>query len=331
MNKIPCEVIQDLLPSYIDGLTSEETNKIIDEHIEGCSKCSNSLKLMRREAEAEVLPDEDDELEIDFLKKTKSMWKKTFIISIAAVVLCGLMILLRVLIVGRSYDYKIYTVDKLEVQNDTVDIKVSTAGSKYVVSRMKFEEKNGILSIRVNVVPANIFCSKDREITYKLKKPELLKTIKLGQQIIWEDEWSLSPLASMVYPTKHAYLGDMSANIETARALNAYNLLGDFDNELQTSAEPYGWTLRLKEDISGDRQEYVESDMQSIAYVLIGTIGNLDHVRYEYSVDGSAKTLSFDAAEATAFLGCDIKECSSSGRILDELIGKTGLKKNIFY
>ena len=29
MKTIPCEVVQDLLPSYIDGLTSDVTNKTI--------------------------------------------------------------------------------------------------------------------------------------------------------------------------------------------------------------------------------------------------------------------------------------------------------------
>ena len=30
MSKIPCEIIRDLLPSYIDGLTSDVTNKEIE-------------------------------------------------------------------------------------------------------------------------------------------------------------------------------------------------------------------------------------------------------------------------------------------------------------
>ena len=33
MNKIPCEVVQDLFPSYIDHLTSETTNKVIESHL----------------------------------------------------------------------------------------------------------------------------------------------------------------------------------------------------------------------------------------------------------------------------------------------------------
>ena len=31
--KRECKIVQDLLPNYVDGLTNEETNKYIEEHI----------------------------------------------------------------------------------------------------------------------------------------------------------------------------------------------------------------------------------------------------------------------------------------------------------
>ena len=39
MNEIDCDVIQDLLPSYSDKVSSNSTNKIVEEHLESCSKC----------------------------------------------------------------------------------------------------------------------------------------------------------------------------------------------------------------------------------------------------------------------------------------------------
>ena len=47
MSKIPCEIIRDLLPSYIDGLTSHVTNKAIEEHMKDCSACEEALQQMR--------------------------------------------------------------------------------------------------------------------------------------------------------------------------------------------------------------------------------------------------------------------------------------------
>ena len=41
MSKIPCEIIQDLLPSYIDELTSDVTNREVEAHMEECEQCRN--------------------------------------------------------------------------------------------------------------------------------------------------------------------------------------------------------------------------------------------------------------------------------------------------
>lgn len=42
-----CEIIRDLLPSYIDGLTSTESNEMIEEHLQECAECREYLSDMR--------------------------------------------------------------------------------------------------------------------------------------------------------------------------------------------------------------------------------------------------------------------------------------------
>ena len=39
MIKLPCEVVRDLFPSYIDELTNEVTNHMIEEHLKECENC----------------------------------------------------------------------------------------------------------------------------------------------------------------------------------------------------------------------------------------------------------------------------------------------------
>lgn len=34
-----CAMVEDLLPSYLEGLTNDTTNQMIEEHINGCEKC----------------------------------------------------------------------------------------------------------------------------------------------------------------------------------------------------------------------------------------------------------------------------------------------------
>ncbi len=41
-----CNVVKDLIPLYIDGCCSEESKKIIEEHIKTCNSCKTLLKEM---------------------------------------------------------------------------------------------------------------------------------------------------------------------------------------------------------------------------------------------------------------------------------------------
>ena len=34
-----CKIVQDLLPTYIESLTSEETTNFIEEHLNSCNEC----------------------------------------------------------------------------------------------------------------------------------------------------------------------------------------------------------------------------------------------------------------------------------------------------
>ena len=49
MNKENCCMIKDLLPLYIDGLCSDDTNEIIKDHLSSCKDCKNAYDAMRSE------------------------------------------------------------------------------------------------------------------------------------------------------------------------------------------------------------------------------------------------------------------------------------------
>ena len=46
-----CEIIRDLLPSYVDGLTSAESNREIETHIEDCTPCKEILRQMQEDVQ----------------------------------------------------------------------------------------------------------------------------------------------------------------------------------------------------------------------------------------------------------------------------------------
>ncbi|WP_135557042.1 zf-HC2 domain-containing protein [Paenibacillus cymbidii] len=67
-HKLDCNVVQDLLPSYIEGLTSDLTTSAIEEHLSSCSNCKKELATMTNEVQP---VDKATEKQINFLKKIK--------------------------------------------------------------------------------------------------------------------------------------------------------------------------------------------------------------------------------------------------------------------
>lgn len=53
-----CNIIKDLLPSYIDRVCSEDTVKAIEEHIQHCEECKLCLNMMQQTDYVQKLPEE---------------------------------------------------------------------------------------------------------------------------------------------------------------------------------------------------------------------------------------------------------------------------------
>lgn len=49
-----CEVIQDLLPLYIDGCCSDTSSKLVIEHIKSCPECRKMYEAMSKNTEAHL-------------------------------------------------------------------------------------------------------------------------------------------------------------------------------------------------------------------------------------------------------------------------------------
>lgn len=71
-----CEIIKDLLPNYIDELTSDESNKEIENHIKTCIKCKAELDNMKQDISIETL--EINKKDIQPLKKFNKKYMNIF-------------------------------------------------------------------------------------------------------------------------------------------------------------------------------------------------------------------------------------------------------------
>ena len=79
-----CNVVSDLLPSYVEKLLSKETEKYIENHVSSCESCREKLQIMQEQyLDNKKNSEEEDKIEFDFLKKVK---KKNQIFKIITII-----------------------------------------------------------------------------------------------------------------------------------------------------------------------------------------------------------------------------------------------------
>ncbi len=89
LNKLNCNIIKDLLPSYLEGMCSQDTKNIVDEHLSECIECRRLKKLLH---ETELITDQTERTEINYIKKLKRHFIKQGFFStliLAAFILIG--------------------------------------------------------------------------------------------------------------------------------------------------------------------------------------------------------------------------------------------------
>ena len=80
----------------------------------------------------------------------------------------------------------------------------------------------------------------------------------------------------------------------------------------------------MENEIHKESENYKIERMKNYAYVLLGTIYNLDTVTYKYKVDGKEHELSITKDKATQYAGFDIKDCYDNAACLQKLMDKIG-------
>jgi len=116
-NNLDCEIVKDLLPSYIDHLTSEKTTGEITEHLSECEACRAIYRDMTNSE-----PPMAEQPEVDYLKKVRNSRRR--IRNIAIIAACGLLAAgVAAFAIAKNAKKKsaedAQTISKLEEQSET--------------------------------------------------------------------------------------------------------------------------------------------------------------------------------------------------------------------
>ena len=329
-NNLTCELVEDLMPSYIDGLTSEVTNNAVREHLAHCDKCKAKLENMKEPyAQGKI---EAEKKEIDFLKKTRRRNIKAVIFSIISVVLVAAIAFctLPYMESERLTEKDIYY--DFEYDGRTFKLTMMPKNNETVISSVA-REVYGFGEMGLDIRGKKRFPIGNKETyiwEYTPENPGSVKTLKILNKILWKEGEYISDITWEAFNTKHPYMGDMSTNSQTAEALGIYSYLGSHTNKLQSSKEPYEWTMMLSYEFLPKQVKEKEELMRKYSYVLLGVIQNLGAVTFEYEVfnsDGENKEcrLTTTRQQASEYFGDDIGKCYEDICELQKLMEMTGL------
>lgn len=336
-NDLTCEVVQDLLPSYVDGLTSDVSNQAVEQHMKTCESCRKLYSEMREPMNGEDVSEINDgqkadskkSSEIDYLKKIR---KKNRMRILAAVLIfaiaVGVGLWSKVYVIGQKVERAEFVQADVVVEDHNVSVQGLLLDTTKGVSDVAFQEKDGIVTVSLRETRKSSFHTNEFQVDYQ--SSEDVKQVVLENRILWDDGVSIDGTVSDLYQSRNPYVGDTSADgrsVQAARAVLGINdgALISYGTQLQTSEEPYGWTFLNVQISSSDNVERLHQEMKQLGCLLIAVTDNLGYVSFEYSVDGAENadgntTLTVTEADVDAMAGQSVKAMAQTPAGLQELV-----------
>lgn len=121
-----CRIIQDLLPLYAEKLTSDVTDKEVEEHLKSCPECMDKLEALTAETVSEPMPDRD----IKPLKKARH----SLLFRIPAIMLGAALVL------GTVFLFVFWGV--IPISSEDLGIEIRISGSENDIKLDIIDEDN---------------------------------------------------------------------------------------------------------------------------------------------------------------------------------------------
>ena len=336
MTKLPCDIIQDLLPSYADGLTSPVSSEAVEAHLAECPTCAAAYAAMQtgstEEDKGSEGPGSEDFPEIDYLKKIRSTNRKRILIAaVLVLLLTGFGVWAKVylygnpiedfhLLVTNDTDSRVVKTETFTDQNgETRTFSHATSetlvfncwieeSSGQAFSHYKLKETDDGLDIVVYAVPASLFRQlRTLQIKVTVSYDEDGKNVNPTAVNIKGDTYNsyglITKKAKELYAARNPYIGDISADLRLANLLGIGEAIGSYTNKLNTQESegfeyPYSWELIFDRPWTDGYDKIYNRKMRSYAYVLLALIDNCGEIKWTYQTeDGIRYTKSINLAD----------------------------------
>ena len=273
-NDLTCGVVRDLLPSYVEGLTSTESNTAVERHLSGCPDCAQ-LRTALAGAPKQAAP--EDAKEVDYLKKVKRRgWRRVAAAVAVTVLLFTAGVAAKLFVIGTPIQTQgMSWVISTDVPGQ-LDIRVYSIWSGTACRQWETEqEPEGIVRVTCRqVLPSPLSNSGDYRAVLNT---EGVNAVYLGDQLIWQGGVEISPQIDRIYQAQTPYVGDAPA-VGQVLSAGRFDWIGDYTIELQTSAQPYRLTLNFSAPHTPGGIRLSETGLYQDMAAVLAIIGNLDEM-----------------------------------------------------
>ena len=326
-NDLTCGVVRDLLPSYVEGLTSQETNQAVETHLASCPECTACWDAMK----VPTGPAEQAK-EVDYLKTVKRRNGRRVVLAVVCTVLLILAgFTLKIFVIGTPAQEQELTVTSFSEENGVLRLSVMTPYSATAYHGWKVEITDGVANIRArSVLVSPLFPDGGGTVEVPLNGVE---EVRLCGRTVWQDGTAIQHETFRLYETRTPYVGDISALNRVANALNIQERLGSYTNSLHTSSRPYDWTLELTNPRSAAHSADLDHWIEVCSIRALALVENLDQVTVTYcdtqgqpcsrtiTQESALELLQFyaEARELNVEIRESIKDYAASPAALQEL------------
>lgn len=160
MKNKDCNLVKDLLPNYIDKVTSSETNIFMEEHLKNCDECRKSFEKMSEEMKIDYKS--KDEKKINIFRKINNKIRLLKAI-IFVIIFILVVIFIRKLVIINNIENMASEVN----YNNYSKVMIETT-EKYIAKTEYYQNNDNFIKINTKMNDAGI----SKVISYKLNGKE---------------------------------------------------------------------------------------------------------------------------------------------------------------
>ena len=189
--KKECEIVQDLIFGYCDGILNPASKELVEKHLVKCEECKKVYEEIKKDKKM----DDEDKIEIDYLKRVnKKLKRKKIMIFISSICVVLLVVLHIIAFICYYHDHttiEIFMNEDIseegienirnQIENQSEDVQITYVSPEENLEKMKerFKENQELLegyNAENNIFPPS-FIIKTKTIQDMEKIEESLENI----------------------------------------------------------------------------------------------------------------------------------------------------------